>query len=728
MRPVRCWVLAFGLLLLLASTPALAGPWVQVRAGDIREDLYDLFGLPDGLHGWAVNGHAVYRTEDGWQTFEKILLHSLLGPLEGIAAVHFVDENEGWAVTGYAGSILHSLDGGRTWTIVHATGDFLEDIFFYDRLHGWAGGKGITVRTEDGGASWTDVPLPGYHWSVFFASPLRGWACGYGIWGSADGGVTWSFQHPVPGESVLQSIAFRDSLRGVAVGAVGLVQTTALVFHTEDGGATWDSIPAPWPGLRDVGLDSTGAGCAVGDRGTILRTTDAGMTWSEEASTLLSRLEGVAVMRDRIWAAGDYGALLQSPGPTPGWNRLVTLSNILRDVACGDPLHAVAVGDWMMLRTDDAGTTWTECWPDYRDTIPDLTCVDMVGPDRAWASGYWLDGVLRSLDGGNTWTRFPLPPIGHVADLSFADSLHGWCASNTNTNGLVCRTTDGGVTWEQQPAATAFGWSCVFALDSLHAWVGGLLPPWGAVARTVDGGLTWTPHQLPVLENVGALVFRDSLEGWAASSGGGAGSYHGTVCRTSNGGVDWTAVHELDGAWLDVVLLGDGGVAVAGGRNAGGENIGVIDRQAGPLTPWVRDLEQPGTVLRALDFGTPYRGCAVGDWGDIFQWPLAVAVPPGGRASGPRFSLSVIGNPAQGDVLFEVSGAGAHGPTSVRLDILDVRGALVRSLHSPVTGAGIVRLGWDGTTSRGARASAGVFFARARAGDRTATARFVRLR
>jgi photosystem II stability/assembly factor-like uncharacterized protein len=698
---------------------------VRVRSGDIREDLFDLYCLPDGLHGWAVNGHAVYRTDDGWQTWEKVLLHDILGPLEGLEAVHFVDANEGWAVTGYTGSILHSLDGGRTWAADSVTNNWLEDVHFFDRLHGWILGTWLILRTEDGGASWSKYEAGILPLIASFVSPLRGWVSTWGgVYATTDGGASWARQDTVH----VVSVAFADSLRGCAVAGGYGNPDLAWAEWTDDGGATWTHQTLGGHGLWDVGLNPDGTGHAVGRSGRILSTSDAGRTWIEETSGQLNHLVSVSVRPGATWAGGDFGTLLVEPGPAPGWNRLGALSGYFRDVACGDPLHAVAVGDWMIMRSADAGATWTECWPDYGYTIPDLNCVDMVGPDRAWASGYWLDGVLRSLDGGQTWTRFPLPVQGRVGGLDFADSLHGWCVLNSETNGLVCRTSDGGVTWVEQPAATSFGWGCVFALDSLHAWVGGSLPPWGAVARTLDGGLTWTPHTLPAPEDVESLVFRDAREGWATTSGGGAGSHHGTVFHTINGGVDWTAVHEVDGVWLDVALLGDGGVAVAGGRNEAGEDIALIDRQSGPLAPWVRDLEQPGTLVRALAFGSPYRGCAVGDWGDIFRWPVATDVLPDGRAPGPRLSLSVIGNPAQGDLLFDVSGAGAHGPASVRLDILDVRGALVRSLHAPVTGGGPVRLGWDGTTSRGAPASSGVFFVRARAGDRTATARFVRLR
>lgn len=83
----------------------------------------------------------------------------------------FVDENNGWA-TGHDGTILHTADGGRTWTLQHFTPETfkpLHDICFVDTSRGYAfGAFGTFLSTRDGGKTWSNVDAPavleeGYH-------------------------------------------------------------------------------------------------------------------------------------------------------------------------------------------------------------------------------------------------------------------------------------------------------------------------------------------------------------------------------------------------------------------------------------------------------------------------------------------------------------------------------------------------------------------------------------
>src|ERR1051326_2952275 len=76
-----------------------------------------------------------------------------------------------------------------------------------------------------------------------------------------------------------------------------------------------------------------------------------------------------------------------------------------------------------------------------------------------WAVG---DGgvLLRSADGGNTWTDYssnagfhgpPLPYLPDVNTVAFADFQNGWIAGD---NGLMMHTSNGGTTWSTQSSST----------------------------------------------------------------------------------------------------------------------------------------------------------------------------------------------------------------------------------------------------------------------------------
>src|SRR5580658_487807 len=96
----------------------------------------------------------------------------------------------------------------------------------------------------------------------------------------ADSG--WTFQNSVPTGNALHGIAalenasrHRDRTESmIAVGDAG------TIVRTTDGGATWVQISSGTnAALTGVSFADGSTGIAVGSAGAILRTTDAGLTW-----------------------------------------------------------------------------------------------------------------------------------------------------------------------------------------------------------------------------------------------------------------------------------------------------------------------------------------------------------------------------------------------------------------------------------------------------------------
>lgn len=725
MRIQRFLYLACGLAACLLPTLTHASSWQVIRTAEIHADIADVFLLRDGIHGWLATNRGPYRTEDGGASWEAGVL-----PFEvGLDALHFLDENDGWAVSdGYGGTIFHSTDGGRTWEVNYVLPDgWMTDIFFTDALHGWATADHNVLRTTDGGVSWTvDYHFGWYPAEVYFHDNLRGWMGGDDIYVTEDGGASWVITN---GGIYASGIGFADSLRGCAVGIEGAwPNETAKIFYTTDGGHTWfpPGSPAILQGLRDVDLDASGRGYAAGNYGTILLTEDGGQSWTSQTSGVQNLLRSVCVRSGRTWAAGSFGTVLGEPGVgLTGWSRVTTIGNTLRDAAFGDEQHGIIVGDaGLIFRTEDGGQTWQEVWVwGCRDA--NVVSVDMVGSDLAWMCGlYTGGGVYRSLDGGVSWESVPLPITGHDYSVDFADASNGWCTVTVVSGSSICHSTDGGASWSEQPAGAAWYWDDVFALDALHGWAGGWEPDHGLVGRTVDGGATWTFHPLPTSDAVYGLFFRTERLGWAATGGG-------TVYQTDDGGDTWNAIHqaEANAAWLAVKPVGPDNLAVVGARNEGNATTGLIDRGSLASAAWMRDLESPGSWLLGAEFGSAQSGFAVGFYGEIFGWEptLETSPPPEPGA----LVLGVIGNPSRGTTVFEIVSPGRSGGVretgTSSIDLFDVRGVLVRTLSAPIGEPGLHHVSWDGRLNGGNMAPAGVYLARLRSAGGCATTRFVRL-
>jgi len=142
----------------------LAASFGQAASRASKERLW-----PDNLFGvdfvspsvGYVSGYAgsLLRTRDGGQTWEW----SQVGVDELLRRVVFVNETQGWVV-GHRGTILHTDNGGNSWHVQHRVpGIYLRDIAFADSKHGWAVGHEATIlHTDDGGMTWHPQSLIGY--------------------------------------------------------------------------------------------------------------------------------------------------------------------------------------------------------------------------------------------------------------------------------------------------------------------------------------------------------------------------------------------------------------------------------------------------------------------------------------------------------------------------------------------------------------------------------------
>lgn len=152
--------------------------------------------------GWAVGGTStILRTDDGLTCTEQTTGLPAGLPQTNFRAVQFSDPMHGW-IAGFFGRILHTDDGGETWTL-QATGTTaqLEAMAFVDAQNGWAvggSGTGTILHTTNGGAAWTSQALPGTvsenMRGVDFIDVNQGWAVGAGgsVLHTIDGGATWT--------------------------------------------------------------------------------------------------------------------------------------------------------------------------------------------------------------------------------------------------------------------------------------------------------------------------------------------------------------------------------------------------------------------------------------------------------------------------------------------------------------------------------------------------------
>ena len=138
-----------------AAPQAPARPMAAMTAAHADSGL--LLGIADtGERLVAVGGNGdIVLSEDG------VHWSQVPGPVDvTLTAVAFSDPQHGWAV-GHDASILHTGDGGRSWTVQNFQPDLNAPLFAIaalDQKRAVAVGAFGTLKiTEDGGAQWSDV-------------------------------------------------------------------------------------------------------------------------------------------------------------------------------------------------------------------------------------------------------------------------------------------------------------------------------------------------------------------------------------------------------------------------------------------------------------------------------------------------------------------------------------------------------------------------------------------
>ena len=285
----------------------------------------------------------------------------------------------------------------------------------------WASGqRGTVVRTIDGGRTWRHDTIPGASGldlrGIAATSSLIAHAISIGdssrIHRTTDGGRTWSLRWSATrAGTFLDAIRFWDARHGVAMSDP--VGGRFLVLVTADGGDSWtevatDRIP---PALAGEGGFAASGSC--------LTVFGGSHAWFASGGAALARVYRT-VDRGRTWTVHD----------TP--IRAATSSAGIFSIAFRDALHGViAGGDYQqptlrgrnLARTSDGGRTWalvdSAMSPaGYRSAV---AYVPGMSARRLVAVG--LSGTDVSNDRGGSWVSVDSVAYNSVA---FATSSRGW--------------------------------------------------------------------------------------------------------------------------------------------------------------------------------------------------------------------------------------------------------------------------------------------------------------
>jgi photosystem II stability/assembly factor-like uncharacterized protein len=440
---------------------------------------------------YATSGPGIYRTTDGAASWTLVALAP-----RTLHSIAFASATTAVAV-GDGGTVVRSLDAGATWAARPTPGtglDLLRVRCADDALCLFVTTSGVLVRTADSGATYAQVtPAASPVRAVAFASSTRVVAAGdAGVMAvSDDAGVTW---RPIgstlgAGRSVVTS-GGGDFAYTVSPSAIAL---------TTDGGATWRSVAIPTArSITAAAFADPLTGFAQDDGGVLRRTLDGGVTWQVldpgPVTTPLQRMIALGSGRVILVYAGgmarstDGGVTFRSVASAALRRARVLSRGIVASAGAGRV--AIVVGRGAIVRTRDAGATWTRVpVPRAGARPPRIARADCVPPGTCWivTAGSRL---YRTVNAGGRWVDVTAGlgvPTRSIRDVAAGARGEVFLAlgpaPRAERRALVLHTRDGGRTWAPQ----LLGRGEVLSVDATpgRAWA---LTGAGGVLTTTTGG------------------------------------------------------------------------------------------------------------------------------------------------------------------------------------------------------------------------------------------------
>jgi photosystem II stability/assembly factor-like uncharacterized protein len=327
----------------------------------------------------------------------------------------------------------------------------LIDIQFFNELDGWGLTETFIVRTNDGGITWYSVTPPDIEdmssgVETFILDEDHAWVQKPDfnnfpnnglLYHTADGGLTWNISS-TPFSS--GDLSFIDAERGWMLADLGAAagSNAVAVFQTEDGGTTWTQTYTNDPNLPDAG-DSLPLGGIKSDlMPRDMQTAWVGGNVYSPGTVYFYRTDDSG----RTWSLVD----LELPADAENFELGIDQDQ-MQFVSEDDGFLVVRMsGDFTQTAvyvTNDGGDTWTLT----PTLIPNAGESDFLSAEEAII--YNGEQFYVTRDAARTWvTVSPDIVFGDsFASMDFVNPNTGWIISAVEEHRSLYRTSDGGATW-----------------------------------------------------------------------------------------------------------------------------------------------------------------------------------------------------------------------------------------------------------------------------------------
>lgn len=542
-------------------------------------------GSSPASHGTNPSSH-IAKSGNSTNTNHSASANNVSGPgsspsanpsAANIVSVDMVSPKDGWA-TGTAGgqqALWRSTNGGTVWTRVPLPFQV-------------SGKNGITLPLSPAGDS-----------TLFVADATVG---GVNTYVTTDGGKTWTLLGTASTSDTM--VSYFHLVNGsagwlVTDNGVAMHQSVYHLFHSNDGGKTWQLVAGTnpngqlgsVPGYGDAvfSFSPSGVGWMTGPalvngKGFLMRSTDGGKMWSSvpvpvpaaDASTL------VTTFRPTFSTSGSVSIPVEYQGQNQNSLVVLHVNSSGQAVATSAPLQTgkpvandflnpsdgwVTTAPWspnqpQMWQTTNGGQSWSTL-PAVSQMLGSDVQLQFVTPSIgfAFASNQtsFPPVLWETVDGGNTWRQQmikvyvtggpatpgqapqPAPPQFTPAEIAFVSDKIGYLSGSFGNGevdiGRVYKTTDGGQQWSEiyQGGNGAVSVDAVGSTLWVDVGLGAGTPGSKGTLLVSTDGGGHFTHLAD--KSLASLDFVSRTDGWAVTS---SGMWDGKLLYTHDGGRTWS--------------------------------------------------------------------------------------------------------------------------------------------------------------------------------------------